>query len=114
MKGRIVIAIVCAAVLVPVLAHAQELTSLLTAVETIVRRLIPLAAGLALLAFFWGIARFIFAAGNEEARKEGRQFMVWSVVALFVLTSIWGIVFFLRDSLDLSRQKNIAPPSINF
>jgi len=60
---------------------------------------IPIVAGLALVVFFWGLAKFILKAGEESAREEGKQVMKWGIVALFVLVSIWGIVMFLHGDL---------------
>ncbi len=59
---------------------------------------IPLLAGLALLAFFWGLAKFVYNAGSESAREEAKNVMFWGIIALFVMVSIWGIVsFFTAD-----------------
>lgn len=57
------------------------------------------AAGCALLFFFWGLAKFIFNAGDAKGNQEGRQLMLWGVVALFVLLSVWGLVRFVQETL---------------
>ena len=54
--------------------------------------LIPFIFGLALLGFLWGAAQFIFKADNEEARKKGSQKMIYGIIALFVMISVWGLV----------------------
>jgi hypothetical protein len=53
---------------------------------------------LALLYFFWGIAMFILHADNEEARNTGRMRMIWGIVGLFVIVSIWGILAVVNDT----------------
>jgi hypothetical protein len=58
----------------------------------IIQVAIPVVAALALLFFFWGLANFIFHADNEDKRKEGRSVMIWGVVALFAMVSVWGII----------------------
>lgn len=58
---------------------------------------LPLIAGLALLAFFWGMAKFILKAGSEDGREEGKQVMKWGIVALFVAISLFGILTFLYN-----------------
>ena len=76
--------------------------------EFIFRTLLPLIdsatllmASLALLVFFWGLARFIFkigSGGDAKAVAEGKQLMIWGVIAIFVMVSIWGILrFFSQD-----------------
>lgn len=60
---------------------------------------IPIVMSLAVLAFFWGLAKFILNAGSEEARDEGKNVMKWGIVALFVLVSVWGIVAFISNDI---------------
>ncbi|MEK9185901.1 MAG: hypothetical protein AAB863_03945 [Patescibacteria group bacterium] len=75
--------------------------------------LIPAAFGLCLLYFFWGVAKYIgVSAGSEEAAKEGKRVMVWGVVALFVVSSIWGIIAFIRTELNIPEKQDVTkmPP----
>lgn len=68
--------------------------------------LLLVIAGLALLAFFWGLMKFISKAGDEKSHAEGKSLMVWGLIALFVMVSVWGIVYFLQHDLRL----NVANP----
>ncbi len=82
----------------PMVAFAQQpdlsyLSTLLNTIKGLVRNAIPLVMGLALLAFLWGVFKFIW--GGEEKREEGKQLMLWGVVGLFVMASVWGLVQFL-------------------
>jgi len=72
----------------------------------------PVAVGLALLAFFWGLAKFIFSAGDEEKRKEGKKVMGWGIVALFVVVAIWGIVFFISIALGVGIGGSAPSPCV--
>ena len=70
--------------------------------------LVPIAFGLCLLYFFWGIAQYIRSgAGSEKAAEEGRNRMVWGVLALFVLFSIWGIINFIRSEFGVVNIETI-------
>ena len=83
-------------VLFPVFSFAQlkETGKLFWEAKYIVTdMLVPLAFILALLFFFWGIAKYIRSAGSEK--DEGKKVMVWGIVALFVMASVWGLVAFL-------------------
>lgn len=69
--------------------------------------LIPLAFALALLYFFWGVAKYINSgAGGEKAAEEGKRVMIWGIVALFIATSIWGIVNFIKSELTIPNVDN--------
>lgn len=61
-------------------------------VVSFVNVLIPILVGLALLGFFWGIFRYGFAANSDDGRAEARRIMIWGLIGLFVMVSIWGIL----------------------
>ena len=59
---------------------------------------IPLLYAPAFLFFLIGIVRYFFISGSEEARESGKQLMVWGIVGLVVIFSIWSIVSLLLES----------------
>jgi len=74
-------------------------------------------AALALLTFFWGLVKFITKVGGDaKAAAEGKTFMVWSVIALFVMVSIWGMIYFIGAQLFPSYgwDQYEAPPIPTF
>ena len=75
--------------------------------------LLPLAVIAALLFFFWGLVKFIYKAESDDARSEGRQLMMWGVVALFLIVSIWGVVGFIGTALGVGQSGTCNPPSIS-
>lgn len=86
-------------VFIPILASAQisgrftTVGSFLTYLSTsIFRSLIAIGFMVAMLVFFWGVVVFIANAGNETKLKEGKKFLLWGVITLFVLFSVWGII----------------------
>ena len=64
---------------------------------------------LALLFFLWGLAKYIFAAGNEEAKESGKRIMIWGIIALFIMASVWGIVAFLQDLFGVTDTSITVP-----
>ena len=90
------------------LAQADGAKGIIQGVGGMISLLIPITAGVSLLFFFWGLAKFILkAGGDEKAREEGKQVMKWGIVALFVLVSIWGIVLFLRSEFGIADITNL-------
>ena len=86
-----------------------------TAIDNIgklVNALVPIAIGFAVLFFFWGLAKYILNAGDEEKKKEGRSIMIWGVIALFIMVSIWGIVSVLADTFGVKNDQELMVPSI--
>lgn len=86
-------------ILAPSLVSAATISSLSGLADfflTIARSLIPIFITLALVAFFWGIAKFILAAGNPEKIEEGRKIIIYGVISLFVMITLVGILSFLQ------------------
>ena len=51
------------------------------------------------LVFFWGFVKYAknISEGSSEVYKEYKSYMIWSMVAIFVLTSFWGIIYLLKE-----------------
>lgn len=59
---------------------------------------------LCLVVFLWGLARYVFKAGEQEARNRGKFLMTWGILALFVLVSLWAIVEFLFNQFGFEVE----------
>jgi hypothetical protein len=79
----------------------QSIKQLVVAFGSIVKLAIPLVMGIALLGFFWGLALFIFQNGDDKAVEKGKNIMKWGILALFVMTSVWGIIGLLQADLGV-------------
>lgn len=97
----------------PVMLFAQtqqptlgNLQTLVRSIGAVVKLALPVVVGIALLVFFWGLAKFIFSAGDEESRKDGKNFMVYSIIALFVMVAVWGLVNFIASALGITPTSN--------
>ena len=52
----------------------------------------------ALLGFLWGLSKLILNADNEQKRAEGKQILLWGIIALFAMVSIWGLLRVLENT----------------
>jgi uncharacterized membrane protein YjfL (UPF0719 family) len=73
---------------------------------------LPIVVALALLGFFWGLVKFIFAQGNEESKADGKKIMIWGIIALFVMVSVWGLVRFIGSAFNIEQGGSVQIPSI--
>ncbi len=89
------------------------LLSLLALAQTIVTRLVPFAVGVAVLVFFYFLIVFI-AKGGEDANTKAATLkgMGYSILALFVMVSIWGIVGFLGSMFGIGQGGNVPIPGV--
>ncbi|MDB5266496.1 MAG: protein of unknown function with transrane region [Parcubacteria group bacterium] len=98
---KILIGSIALAPFVAFAAPFNGLLSLIHQIGSVIKALIPIVAGLALLYFFWGLAKFILNANDEKKHEEGKNIMIWGIIALFVMVSVWGIVAFIQSNLGL-------------
>lgn len=57
---------------------------------------------LAFAAFFWGIVLFLLNTGDDTKRQQGKSWMLWSVIALFVMIALWGIIGLITRTLGIN------------
>jgi len=97
----------------PFVASAQTLgniENIVLAIGNLVNIATPIVVGLALLAFFWGLVRYIF--GGVENKEAGKNIMIWGVIALFVMVSVWGIVKFIGSAVGIGEGDTIIVPLV--
>ena len=64
---------------------------------------VPLIFSLAFAAFIWGVVNYFFIRGDEDkSREEGRQFILWGIIGMAVLFSVWGFVNLLLSTLGIA------------
>ncbi len=67
--------------------------------------IIPLLFAVATVAFVWGSIKFFIIDADEEAKREqGRQFMMWGIIALAVMLSVWGLVGILGETFNIGTS----------
>ncbi|MDQ3014559.1 MAG: hypothetical protein M3Q73_01700 [bacterium] len=76
---------------------AEDLKGLIIELINLINLVIPLLFGIALLGFMIGVIKYI-ASGSAEKIKEARLYIVYSVVAIAVMLSIWSLALFLKNS----------------
>lgn len=68
---------------------------------TLIAFVVPLLFSLATVGFLWGIIQYFLNPDNEEGRKKGKSYMVWGLLALFVMISMWGLVGVLTKTFGI-------------
>lgn len=80
-----------------VFAFPSDLKGVIEMFTNIGLSIIPFLGAVAFLVFVWGVARFIRSAGNEKEIKDSKNLLIWGIIGLFVLVTIWGIIAFLSS-----------------
>ena len=109
---------VLGAAFAPALAFAQvgqALTNVQQMIKTIgqiVNSLLPIVFALAILAFFYGVFRYIWA--GEHDKERAKHIMIWSVIAIAIMVSLYGVVGLLQSTFGITSNPTTAtPPGVN-
>jgi hypothetical protein len=62
------------------------------------RFVIPLLYAILFLLFMFGMVRYFFT-GGEENREKGKAFVLWAIVGMVAVFSVWGVVNLLLNVL---------------
>src|SRR3989344_3338669 len=70
--------------LIPV-AHAQTIGGIVDSIIDLLNDyIIPILFAIATIVFLWGVILYITAGGDEEKRKEGRNYIIFGLIGFFV------------------------------
>lgn len=69
--------------------------------DKIVNPIIVVMFVLALIVFLWGIFNFLSSDEGGEGRTKGKASMVWGIVGFFIMVSVYGILAFIKNTLQL-------------
>lgn len=91
------------------LAQTQAIT-ILERFRQILNLLVPILITVAVLWFFWGLIEYI--KGGPEQKDTGKHYMIWSVIALFVMVSIFGLIGLIGNTFSIQQGGGINLPQI--
>ena len=101
------VGVAAAMFLLPAVAFAQysvtNSSTLFDAVRSILNAVIPIIIALAVVYILWGIVQS-FITASEDDRKKGHVKILYGIIALFIMISIWGLVNILVNTTGLNNQ----------
>ena len=87
----------------------QGIGGLFTLAGAYMDRIVPFIIALAVVFFIYNV--FVYAivgASDEEKRTEARTRMVWGIIGIFVMVSVWGLVAILQSTFNLGVTTNLG------
>ncbi|MBI2475972.1 MAG: hypothetical protein HYV67_01905 [Candidatus Taylorbacteria bacterium] len=97
-------------VILPVFVYAVDggIADFIVQIENILNVIIPFLVGLAVFIIIYGILGYISSAADEEKRKQARDFIMWGVLGVFAMLSVWGFVVILVNSFNLDTSTTVV------
>jgi hypothetical protein len=82
----------------PFMAFAQNvnyIANLLSSAKYLLDQLVVLLISLAVVWFIWNVIRYTMSS-DEDKKSLAKSQMIWGVIAIAVIVSIWGLVAILQ------------------
>ncbi|MHB1086241.1 MAG: hypothetical protein ACYCZ0_00655 [Minisyncoccota bacterium] len=86
-------------------------------VDYIINPMILIVFATGFFLFVWGLVQFIYKL-DEGAQSSGKQHMLWGIVGMLIMVSVYGIIGLIDETFDLdignpdmSRMNNITAPA---
>ncbi|OGG50612.1 hypothetical protein A2763_03495 [Candidatus Kaiserbacteria bacterium RIFCSPHIGHO2_01_FULL_54_36] len=98
----------------------EAVTTLVGKLEKfIIYPVIVVVFALGFFLFIWGLVEFLWKLNEGGDNKEGKQHMLWGIVGMLIMVSVWGILELLDNTFgldyrnpDVSRMDQVTvPPS---
>ncbi len=107
------ISVILILIFLPALSFAEEggIGDVLATLQELLGSLYLIILALVGIVFAWSLFNFIFKADKDEKGKS-KTTLIWSLIAMFLLVSVWGIVHILQESLGIDDHLTPKAPML--
>jgi hypothetical protein len=96
----------------PAVAFAQTSVGNVWDIASFIKRILdtalPLLIAAAVVWFVYGLFQ-LFLAADEEKKEKAKSTVIYGVIAIFVMVSVWGLVNILVGTFNLNNQTQRLP-----
>jgi hypothetical protein len=87
------------------------LFNLLCQIGQLLNTVIPVLIALGVVYFVWGVVTYVIAS-DEEAKKAGRDRIIFGIIGLTVIVAVWGLVGIVTRTFGVSNSGSVTLPTI--
>jgi heme/copper-type cytochrome/quinol oxidase subunit 4 len=73
-------------------------STIVQSIVSLINLTVAVLVALAVVVFFVGLVRYIRESGDAKGHAEAKERITWSLIAIFVLVSIWGILALMNTA----------------
>ncbi|MFA6257003.1 MAG: hypothetical protein WCT29_01710 [Candidatus Paceibacterota bacterium] len=83
-------------------AAVRDLTTFACKIGDILNTIVPILIALGVVIFIWGVLTYVIAS-DEEAKKAGRDRIIFGIIGLAVIIGLWGLVKILTNTFGVDN-----------
>jgi hypothetical protein len=90
----------------PCVAAPKGIGALLCNFQQILNLVVPVLVALGVVYFVWGVVQYVIM-DSEEAKKKGKDRMIFGIIGFVVIIGLWGLVTIVTDTFGTGE--GVAP-----
>lgn len=75
-------------------------------IQSVLNAVIPVLVALGVVYFIWGVITYVISS-DEEAKKTGRNRIIYGIIGLAVIVGLWGLVRILTTTFGLENSNSV-------
>ena len=93
----------------------EGIGNLICKAQKILNSIIPVLVALGVVYFVWGVVQYMIR-DDAEAKKKGRDRIIFGIIGLAVIIGVWGLVLILTKTFlgDNPNNRNITFPTVQY
>lgn len=95
----------------PCLANSADVSNIICKVGAILNSVIPILILLGVVYFVWGVITYVIGS-DEEAKKAGRNRIIFGIIGLAVIVAMWGLVNILVNTFGINTTGVTTFPGV--
>lgn len=88
--------------------NVNTLFDFICKLQNLLNAIVPFLVALGAIYFIWGVVQYVVAS-EEEAKKKGRNRMVYGIIGLVIIFAFWGLIRIVVNTL---RTPNSGPQAV--
>lgn len=89
----------------------SNLGDVICRVGSLLNKVIPVLIVLGVVFFVWGVISYVISS-DEEAKKAGKNRMIWGIIGLVIIVGMWGLVTIVTNTFGIDNNANIVLPTV--
>ena len=91
--------------------QVQDISGVLCKIGQLLNSVVPVLIALGVVYFIWGVISYVIGS-DEEAKKAGRDRIIFGIIGLAVIVAVWGLVRILTRTFNVDNTGTITLPTI--
>ena len=91
--------------------NSGTIETIICRIDSILNTIVPVLIVLGVVYFIWGVISYVIGS-DEEAKKAGRDRIIFGIIGLAVIIGVWGLVAILNRTFNSSVTGAVSIPCI--